>query len=188
MSMTEAQFNDWRTRMDTAIDTFKAATADKAALHKTADATTAKGFAADSTAADAVVAAAGIAIDVLNSEYALSMAVQDVKSPYIVGTNPANAETGVSRTTQILIQFSEKMDPATITSTNIKIKQGANTVAQAGEPALSSGDTLVTVTLASQMAAATVYKIFVDGNVTDIYTNPLQDGDFTQYDGFTTEA
>jgi hypothetical protein len=105
----------------------------------------------------------------------------DVTAPTVISVVPANNGTSVSTGSAYKVTFSEPMNPATITSASITLKQGA--VAIAGTVAYSG--VTATFTPSAPLAANTVYTGTVTTAVKDVAGNALA-ANYTS--GFTTEA
>ncbi len=63
-----------------------------------------------------------------NSSF-VTVVVGDVTPPTVSGVSPTNAATGVAISANANVTFSEPMDPSTITTTTVKIMDGASPVA-----------------------------------------------------------
>lgn len=72
-------------------------------------------------------------------------------------TSPSNNATGVARNNSITIEFSEAMDPATINSTTVIVKQGANVV----PGTITYSGTTATFTPTDNLLALTQYTVTV---------------------------
>jgi hypothetical protein len=93
----------------------------------------------------------------------------DVMPPSVSSVVPANSFTLVSTTTKATVTFSEAMNPATISTTTLSIKQGSTPVA--GSVAYSG--TTATFTPSSALSPGTVYTGTVTTGVTDVAGNAL---------------
>jgi len=86
----------------------------------------------------------------------------------------------------VQINFSEALDPTTVTGSSVTLKQGATPVA--GTLSLGSGNSSVTFTPSSNLAANTSYTVTATTAITDVAGNPLDGngggGNLTS--GFTT--
>jgi hypothetical protein len=99
-------------------------------------------------------------------------------APSVLSSNPANLATGISRTPTILITFSGAMDPATLTSTNITLKNGlvavpgtvshTSTTATFAPTAILASNTLYTVGVSTGVKNAT--GIALGGAYTSTFT------------------
>ncbi|WP_125179592.1 Ig-like domain-containing protein [Leptospira ellisii] len=74
---------------------------------------------------------------------------------------PGSNVTGVSLNTSIQVGFSEKLDPASIGTQSIRLKQGGTVIA--GN--ITSSDTAILFTPSSSLAASTVYTVTVSKSV-----------------------
>jgi hypothetical protein len=80
-------------------------------------------------------------------------------APTVSSTSPIDIATSVPTNARVFISFSEAMDPATLTSTTVRLEQGTTAVAGSVVPA-ADGMT-VTFTPAAALAANTVYNATV---------------------------
>ena len=182
MSMTPAQYADWKARMDAALVAYADAASDKATLHDSPDATTALAYAASSAGANSAVAVAAAAIEALQAEFVAAATPMDVASPTVVSTYPIEGHDSIPvsvGTTGVLIEFSEELDPATVLTANIFLTNnagGASGMTQTGNPSISPDGKTVTITHTTDFAAATQYKIKVTKDVKDVF------GNFMEYD------
>jgi hypothetical protein len=93
----------------------------------------------------------------------------DTTPPTVSSTDPANAATGVPINQNINATFSEAMDPSTITSDTVTLRQGATPVAGTVSYA---GNTAI-FTRASNLAPNTVYTATVTTGARDLAGNAL---------------
>jgi len=94
----------------------------------------------------------------------------DVIKPVVSSTVPVNADTGVLLGSKLTATFSEAMDPASITTTTVTLKQGATAVT--GTLAYS-GITAV-FTPASDLAGNTVYTATITTGAKDLAGNAVE--------------
>jgi hypothetical protein len=98
-----------------------------------------------------------------------SGAGSDTTAPTVSYTDPANAATEVAVNKKIAATFSEAMDPLTISTATITLRQGitpvAGTVTYAG--------TTATFAPASDLAPNTAYTATITTGATDLAGNPL---------------
>lgn len=108
---------------------------------------------------------------------------------------PADGDSGVSVSEVIELTFAAPMDPATLTaqatagacSGNIQVSSdGFDTCIGFAAPALSVGDTVVTLTPVADLAHETTYKVRVTSDVTRLDGSPI--AAYTMPAGFTTES
>jgi hypothetical protein len=96
----------------------------------------------------------------------------DLTMPSVMLTNPLNNAVGVSRNKVISLVFSEAMDPLTISSTTLTLKQGTTPIA--GIVAYSG--TTATFTPSSDLAALTLYTAAISAGAKDSNGNALTAG------------
>ena len=107
----------------------------------------------------------------------------DTTPPTITGRTPAPNATGVPRDGNVQVQFSEPMDPASISSSTLHLrKQGAG--ADVPSSVSYSGAT-ATLTPTGALDPLSLYTVTVDGSVKDLAGNPLGANDSWS---FTTAA
>lgn len=186
MSMTPAQYEDWKGRMDAAVADYATASSAKLDLYQTEDAATAAAFAASAAATEADLVAAAAVIEGLNQEYTLFLGAKDIVSPTVVSVTPADSATGVSRSPSVDVVFSEAMDPDTMIFDNIYLGRiGGPPNPSGGSVALSTDHKTATLTFASPLSATAVFKVHVSPAVADAHGNYL-DVEYVQENGFTT--
>lgn len=115
----------------------------------------------------------------------------DTTAPTVSSTSPADGATGVLVTVKPTVTFSEAMDPASITSSTVRLldPSGSPVAQAAGSPALSADRKTATITPAANLGEVKVYKIQVVGGASgakDAAGNALATT-WTQTSGFTTE-
>ncbi len=98
--------------------------------------------------------------------------VADITMPSVMSTNPLNNAVGVSRNKVISIVFSEAMDPITISSTTLTLKQGTTSIA--GIVAYSG--TTATFTPSSDLTALTLYTAAISTGAKDLNGNAITTG------------
>ena len=191
MSMTPAQWADWKARMDAALANYQDQATAKATLFDSPDAATVLAYNASVAGADSAVLGAARDIETLQAEFIAAATPMDTVAPTVVSTYPApgydSIPVGIAG---IVIEFSEEMDPSTITTTNVYLTDVNGDpvgLVQTGNPALTGGGKIATITHTTDLAAGTYYRIFVSNDVRDIY------GNFMEYDylpamGFETVA
>ncbi len=95
----------------------------------------------------------------------------DVTAPSVIATIPASAASGVSTVNPIVVNFSEAMDPSTITDSSISVKLGSNAV----DGTLTFDFNSWTAKFASTYALSptSTYTISVSTDVKDLSGNSL---------------
>ena len=93
----------------------------------------------------------------------------DPNPPSVVSTVPTSSATGVSITPTILIQFSEPMNPTTINTTNVILRQGVTPIPRSVQ---MIGDMVVAIIPNSPLNYSTTYTIEVTTGVTDLSSPP----------------
>jgi chitodextrinase len=140
------------------------------------------------------VAPGAISVDVINADQtfgtgAAVFTVDPASAPWVVDTDPADGATGVSVAFHPTVDFSEPLDPASVTSSGIRLLDGSgNPVAQAGgSPTLSADGLTATIVPAADLTMGGTYRIEVVGTsgVQDLAGHPL-DSTYTQTLGFQT--
>jgi hypothetical protein len=95
--------------------------------------------------------------------------VVDTTAPTVTAISPASGATGVSRNTTVRATFSEAMDPATINTTTIELRNPSN-VLMPVVPATVTYDATnnrATLSPSSSLAASTIYTVTVKGGTTE---------------------
>lgn len=140
------------------------------------------------------IKALGTKSGMTNSSVASATYTIDTTTPTVSSTTPVNAATGVAQGTTIQVTFSEAMNTSTISTTTTTTCAGSLQVSKddfttcvpmtSATPTASGGNTIFTMTPASSLDSATVYKIRVTTAVQDAAGNALA-SQFTQSTGFT---
>lgn len=109
----------------------------------------------------------------MTAPFQFSFTTADVTAPTVVSVSPANDSTNVATNATVQVTFSEPMDPTTITSANIGLK---NTVTGAVVPAIVAYDATnnrATLTPTGPLSNGTNYTLTVTTGVRDAGNNPL---------------
>lgn len=96
-------------------------------------------------------------------------ALADVIKPTVTVTDPANNATGIALTSKVVITFSEAMNPATVSSLTVSVKQGTTAVAGA----VTYENLKATFTPAANLTAGKVYTVTVSVGASDAAGNAL---------------
>lgn len=107
----------------------------------------------------------------------------DATAPTVATIVPTNAATAVSKTPDITITFSEKMNKATVASA-FSLKAGSTAIA-VGSPLWSADDLSVTLRPSAALAGSTEHTVTLSTDAKDLAGNPLASA-FTSK--FTTAA
>jgi hypothetical protein len=105
----------------------------------------------------------------------------DTTPPTVIATTPAAGATGVPGSTTVTATFSEAMDPATLTTTTFRLRNGATDIA--GTVALDAPTNTARLTPTAPLAADVTYTATVTTGAADTAGNHLA-ADFTW--SFTT--
>jgi pimeloyl-ACP methyl ester carboxylesterase len=112
----------------------------------------------------------------------LDLALTEV-GPVVVSTTPTNAATQVSRVSPISVQFSRKMNVASV-ATGVQLLAPDDSAVPASV-SLNLAGSVATVSPISQLAASTAYRLILSTNLAD--TQGRKIGGALAF-GFTTEA
>ena len=112
--------------------------------------------------------------------FTISTTTSDTTAPTVSTIVPGDKSTGRDTTTAVVLTFSEPVDPQTITTANITLKQSTTTI----PISLGVGAGLKTVTLtpAAELEASKTYTTTVGGSVKDFSGNAFSAKSYT----FTT--
>lgn len=115
----------------------------------------------------------------------------DTTAPIVLSITPNDAATQVAITTQVVVTFSEAMNPVTITVTSntsctgsIQVSANNFTNCIGGTIALSAGNTVATFTPSANLSTTTTYRVRVINAARDVAGNAVNT--FTQGTGFTS--
>ena len=113
-------------------------------------------------------------------------------APTVSSTTPAAGATNVAVTVKPTVTFSEKMDPATVTASTVRLidSTGAAMAQAAGSPSLSADGLTATITPAANLGFVKTYRVNVIGGASGVkdITGKTMASDYTQSPGFTTAA
>ena len=105
----------------------------------------------------------------LASNYTFSFTTADTELPMVNLTDPLDNATGVARNKVVAINFNEAMDPSTINTSTLTLKQGATEVS--GTVAYSG--TTATFTPSNILAAGIAYTATITTGAKDLAGNAL---------------
>jgi hypothetical protein len=108
----------------------------------------------------------------------------DTTSPTITARSPAPSATGVSISTDVVVDFSEPLDPASVTTDTFEL-MAPGPVEVAAVVSLENGNTRVRLNPNSNLATSASHTMFVRTGVTDVAANNLA---VESSWSFTTEA
>jgi hypothetical protein len=89
-----------------------------------------------------------------------------IAPPTVTATSPVSAGTGISRTANITVTFSEAMDAATINAATIELRTPAGAVV-ASAVSYSATNRRATLNPNPTLAALTTYTVVVRGGAAD---------------------
>ncbi len=93
----------------------------------------------------------------------------DTTAPTVSAVVPADTATGVAVNASVTANFSEAIDPATMTTTTFTLKQGTTSVASA----VTLVDTVATLKPASNLTNSTLYTATITTGAADLAGNTL---------------
>ncbi|MDQ7095943.1 Ig-like domain-containing protein [Desulfosporosinus sp. PR] len=105
-------------------------------------------------------------------------------TPPTVTVTPANAETGIAATSNIVWTFNEAIDSTKVNAANFFLMKGDGTLVP-GLLVIDGTNKIVTLNPTSNLLASTAYIAVCTANVTDVAGNPLSNMSITN---FTTAA
>ena len=136
---------------------------------------------------DGNTAGGGVNLDPSPKTMTLDLSHDDLTSPTVVAVTPVGASTGVAVTTPVTVTFSEAMNPATITTSTIQLRDSNNNLV-AGTVTYNTSTKTATLTPLSTLSNSMMYMMTIvggAGGVTDLAGNPLATNIFSS---FTTVA
>ncbi|HEX4955079.1 MAG TPA: Ig-like domain-containing protein [Thermoanaerobaculia bacterium] len=92
----------------------------------------------------------------------------DLIAPTVSSVVPANGATGVSRATTITLVFSERVQPATVTTAAISLTVNATGAAVPATMTLLPDGVTAVITPSSTLAATTLYRVSVNNEIVDL--------------------
>jgi hypothetical protein len=90
----------------------------------------------------------------------------DGTAPTVLSTSPVSNATGIALNSVLSATFSERLDPATVNTTNVFIRNGATAVS--ATVSYSSGSQNLTITPSASLAGNTTYTVTLKGGSTGI--------------------
>ncbi|MEP6507773.1 MAG: Ig-like domain-containing protein [Gemmatimonadales bacterium] len=100
-------------------------------------------------------------------------AVTDFVPPTVVSVNPANNATNVATNTVVQVTFSEPMDPTTITTTTVSLKNTATTAVVPATVTYNPATNIATLTPTGPLSNGTNYTVTVTTGVKDLAGNAM---------------
>jgi Domain of unknown function (DUF4082)/Bacterial Ig-like domain/Bacterial Ig domain len=86
--------------------------------------------------------------------------------PTVTSTSPTSGATGISRTANITATFSEAMDPATVSTATVELRDPSNTLVPS-VVTLSTNRRTVTLNPSPTLTALTTYTVTIKGGLSD---------------------
>ena len=90
----------------------------------------------------------------------------DTTPPTVISVSPASGATGVARNASIRITFNEAMDPATISTGTIELRNPGGTLVSRAV-SYNTTSRVATLNPSNRLAAGTTYTVTVRGGATD---------------------
>ena len=180
MPMTQAEFDDFAGRMDTAMAELISAQADRDALSGGAEAAAA----AMEVEVENVLAKAR-ALDILAIEFKNAYPDAMDVTPYVKIAYPVEESEDVALDAPIGVTFSKEMDPATVTDSTVYVLDGVTEVP--ATVTMDAENKTATITPDDPLDPETEYKIHVTTGVEDSDGNALANA-FEQLVAWTTVA
>ena len=97
----------------------------------------------------------------------------DKTAPTVSSVSPASGATNVARNTSVTAEFSEKMDPATLTTSTVTLVKNGTTTPISATVSYDDSTKIVTLKPSSNLAAKTKYTVKLSGGVKDLAGNAL---------------
>jgi probable HAF family extracellular repeat protein len=108
----------------------------------------------------------------------------DKTPPTVSRVSPANGATNVGRNTSVTADFSERMDPATLTKSTVTLVKSGTTTLISATVSYNDSTKMITLKPSSNLAARTKYTAKLTGGVKDLAGNALSNAPYTW--NFTT--
>ena len=128
-----------------------------------------------------------LATNIFSSFTTVAAAPPDTTPPTVVSVSPLGASTGVAINSPVIVTFSEPLNPASVSSSTIQLRDPNNNLV-AATVSYNAGNNTATLTPTNPLANGTLYMLTVvggTGGVTDLAGNDLAANVFTS---FTTVA
>jgi methionine-rich copper-binding protein CopC len=125
-----------------------------------------------SITATVTTAVKDLAGNAMAAAFTWAFTTRDDTAPTVTATSPVNGATGVSASTAVTITFSEALDPATVTTTNITMRATGSGTAVAGTVAYNTTTHVVTFTPNAALAAVS-YTVVATTGIKDAAGNAM---------------
>ena len=128
-----------------------------------------------------------LATNIFSSFTTVAAAPPDTTPPTVVSVSPLGASTGVAINSPVIVTFSEPLNPASVSSSTIQLRDPNNNLV-AATVSYNAGNNTATLTPTNPLANGTMYMLTVvggTGGVTDLAGNDLAANIFSS---FTTVA
>jgi hypothetical protein len=102
-----------------------------------------------------------------SSQWSFTTVVTDTTPPTISAAVPASGATGVSTASNVVVSFSEAMDPASITSSTIELRNSATSALVGASVSYAAATQSATLAPSAALAAGTSYTVTVRGGSTE---------------------
>jgi len=139
-------------------------------------------------------AAETLAVEVLAIEFKQShiqrtfaIDAEEGSQPRVRSTDPNDGNIAIALDTDIVVTFSEAMDPATMIASNFLLSADGGAYTPVSSVSMDGTATIATLTVSGGLVADTIYKLRVLTSVLDADGNPLT-YQFNQSTGFLTVA
>lgn len=106
------------------------------------------------------------------SSYFRTAAGSDTTPPQIVSITPSNGATNIGVNAQVVVTFSESVNPSTVASTSNNLALFANSSKLSAPTSVSSDNRIVTL-LPSMLPANSAIEVVATSGITDLYGNAL---------------
>ena len=103
-----------------------------------------------------------------NFVWSFTTASTDLIPPTVVSVAPLNAATGVSASTTVVANFSEAINPSTVTGTTYQLRGPGNTLVTA---TVSANANQITLTPSAALAGSTTYTATITGGASGVTDN-----------------
>ena len=102
-----------------------------------------------------------------NVSWSFTTAAPDTTAPTVTSVSPANNATGVARGTNVTATFNEAMDPATITTTTVELRNATTSALVTATVTYDAATRRAILNPNANLAATTRYTATVKGGSTD---------------------
>jgi hypothetical protein len=106
-------------------------------------------------------------LEALGTGVTVIVGTSDTTPPTVTVVSPANAATGMAANSTVAVTFSESMNPATISTSTLELRNASTNALIAASVSYNDSTRVATLTPSATLANATAFNVTVRGGATD---------------------